>query len=204
MKSRIEKRMAPEGVSRAMCEPSEGVSGDGDSSGPHSNPRGICLFRRRRNSASITAKARDLILPRSATADRGVRPSFLICREGHLDSSGVTQLCWHQKGRPWCTPTLAAGRANAPAIKTNQANTLRTRLMCPRGPGSKSMIFRLRPCQKVKQKQQYQRPKECEANVCQGTRGPDGAREKRDESVPKKLGQWFPRYRWKDVSHPAN
>ena len=27
MKSRIEKRMAPEGVSRAMCEPSEGVSG---------------------------------------------------------------------------------------------------------------------------------------------------------------------------------
>jgi len=66
------------------------------------------------------------------------------------------------------------------------------------------MIFRLRPCQKVKQKQQYQRPKECEANVCQGTRGPDGAREKRDENLPKKLGQWFPRYRRKDVSHPAN
>ena len=66
-----------------------------------------------------------------------------------------------------------------------------------------SPIFGLRPRQKVKQKQQYQRPKECEAKVCQGTRGPDGAREKRDESVPKKLGQWFPRYRWNDVSYSA-
>jgi hypothetical protein len=66
------------------------------------------------------------------------------------------------------------------------------------------MILRLRPRQKVKQKQQYQRPKECEANVCQGTRGPDGAREKQPESVLKKLGQSLPRNRWNDVSHSAN
>jgi hypothetical protein len=66
------------------------------------------------------------------------------------------------------------------------------------------MILRLRPRQKVKQKQQYQRPKECEANVCQGTRGPDGASKKQPESVLKKLGQRFPRNRWNDVSHSAN
>jgi len=91
---------------------------------------GICLFSWWRNSASVTAKALDLILARSATAERGVKLSFLICREGHLDSAGVTQLCWHRKSRPSGTPTLAAGRANAPAINTNQANTLRSRLIC--------------------------------------------------------------------------
>jgi hypothetical protein len=45
-----------------------------------------------------------------------------------------------------------------------------------------SLIFRLRPRQKVKQKQQCQRPEECEAN----------------------LGQRLPRYRRNDVSHSAN
>jgi hypothetical protein len=66
------------------------------------------------------------------------------------------------------------------------------------------MILRLRPRQKVKQKQQRQRSKKCEANVCQDTRSPGGAREKQQESVPKKLGQRFPRYRRNDVSHCGN
>ena len=66
------------------------------------------------------------------------------------------------------------------------------------------MILRLRPRQKVKQNQQCQRSKKCEANVCQDTRSPGRAREKQQESVPKKLGQRFPRYRRNDVSHSAN
>ena len=37
-----------------------------------------------------------------------------------------------------------------------------------------SLIFGLRPRQKVKQKQQCQRPEEWEANVCQDTRSPGG------------------------------
>ena len=67
-----------------------------------------------------------------------------------------------------------------------------------------SLIFGLRPRQKVKQKQQCQRPEECEANVCQDTRSPGGAGEKQQESVPKRLGQRLPRFRGNDVSHSAN
>jgi hypothetical protein len=60
-----------------------------------------------------------------------------------------------------------------------------------------SLLLRLRPRQKVKQKQQCQRPEECEANVCQDTRSPGGASEKQQESVPKKLGR-------NDFSHSTN
>jgi hypothetical protein len=55
-----------------------------------------------------------------------------------------------------------------------------------------SLIFMLRSRQKVKQKQQCQRPEECEANVCQDTRSPGCAGEKQQESVSR-LGQFVAR-----------
>ena len=113
---------ADEDERNGRCE--QATSPDAEGFHLRLNPAQVLL-----KSAMLTAKARDLILARSATADRGVRPSFLMCPVGHLDRAGVTQLCWHRKTRPSCTPTVVAGSANAPAIKTNQANTLRTRLI---------------------------------------------------------------------------
>ena len=79
-------------------------------------------------------------------------------------------------------------RSRVPGAQPSQlryiANT-RRRPLCPHfiehaqidsiALARESMIFRLRPRQKVKQKQQCQRPEECEANVCQDTRSPGGA-----------------------------
>jgi hypothetical protein len=82
----------------------------------------------RLNSAFVTANAWDLpeALWFLATADREGRPFFLLSCEGHLESAGVKQLCWHRNSRPSCTRTVVAGRANAATIKTNQATALRT------------------------------------------------------------------------------
>src|SRR5262249_15984179 len=82
----------------------------------------------RLNSASVTANARNLpvALWFLATADCEGRTFFLLSCVGHLESVGVTQLCWHRNSRPSCTRTVVAGRANAATIKTNQANALRT------------------------------------------------------------------------------
>src|SRR6516165_8515658 len=121
-----------------------------------------------------------------------------------------------------CARLLRSLRSQSESCRTKGGPTSREsrpKLVAPssrsgacRTPGGKyvsksareSLIFGLRPRQKVKQKQQCQRPEECEANVCQDTRSPGGAGEKQQESVPKKLGQRLPRYRGNDVSHSAN
>src|SRR5262252_8834015 len=97
----------------------------------------------RLNSASVTANARDLPVELwfLATADCEGRPFFLLSCVGHLESAGVTQLCWHRNSRPSCTRTIVAGRANAATINTNQANALRITpyLLAMHGPRFKSL-----------------------------------------------------------------